>query len=330
MSGGWGSVQGNQWRDYGRRRAVLVVALGTQQASRAGQRSGYKTLPSNAEGTGSIPGQGTKIPRAAVKKKKTGVGCRKGAGGTWDTRLCFKDGSWLQEAISCLHSLHLHQAPSHLAPCSFPNTASSATTCTPAHSPRGHQSSWDSAPNSASPRQWLTCLAEPTRCSPNSHFPLFCSGGQQTSGQRQVVNTLALGLPRWLSGEEFTCQRRFHPWSGKIPPPAERLTHAPQLRSPSARAPSSATREATAMRSSHTTTREEPARQPRPSTAKNKWTKWFLKYFRLCRQLRSLSQLLTSSVVIWKQLLTIHKWMGVARFPYTLFSKCYWFLLRYS
>ena len=162
------------------------------------------------------------------EKKKSGL--QEGRESTWDTRLCFKDGSWLQKpspvftpftSTRLLHTRLLHTRLLHTRLLrAFPILLLQL----PTHSPKGHQSSLDSAPNSASPRQWLTCLPEPAGFSPNSHFPLFYSGGQQTSGKHQVVSTLALGLPRWLSGEEFACHCRFHPWSGKIPPTAEQLT----------------------------------------------------------------------------------------------------------
>ena len=41
-----------------------------------------------------------------------------------------------------------------------------------------------------------------------------------TAGEKQSSKNVMKGLPRWLSGEESTCQCRVHgcdPWSGKIP-----------------------------------------------------------------------------------------------------------------
>ena len=80
------------------------------------------------------------------------------------------------------------------------------------------------------------------------------------------------GLPWWLSGEESACQcrrHRFNPWSGRIPYTEEQLspwatTTEPMIQSPWAAtteafmpwSPCSKTREASAMRSPHTVTRE--------------------------------------------------------------------------
>jgi len=46
------------------------------------------------------------------------------------------------------------------------------------------------------------------------------------------LKTSTLGLPRWLSGKEFTCQcrgHRVHPWVGKIPHATGISACAPQL-----------------------------------------------------------------------------------------------------
>ena len=66
----------------------------------------------------------------------------------------------------------------------------------------------------------------------------------------------------WLSGKEFSCQcggHGFYPWSGKIPYAARQLgpMHHSQV-SPQAQNLRSATREATAMKNSCTTTKEQP------------------------------------------------------------------------
>ena len=64
------------------------------------------------------------------------------------------------------------------------------------------------------------------------------------------------GLSWWLSGKESACQfrrHRFNPWSRKIPHATDQLTHVPQLLSLC-----SGAREATAMKSLLTTTREKP------------------------------------------------------------------------
>ena len=79
------------------------------------------------------------------------------------------------------------------------------------------------------------------------------------------------GLSQWLGGKESTCQwrrRRFDPWSGRIPHAAEQLNPCPTTIEPVLLSPCSATGEAAAMRSPRTTTREKPAQQWRPRTAK--------------------------------------------------------------
>ena len=109
------------------------------------------------------------------------------------------------------------------------------------------------------------------------------------------------GLPWWFSGEESDCQcrtDRLDPWSRKIPHALKQLSPCttislcsrawePQVLSPCAPTTEglppdnrcSAAREATTMRSPHTSTREQsslsatrekPMQQQRPSTAKNK------------------------------------------------------------
>ena len=69
--------------------------------------------------------------------------------------------------------------------------------------------------------------------------------GAVRTGSVGAVRKAAGGLPWWSSG--YICQYRGHefdPWSGKIPDAAEQLS------------PCSPTREATAVRSPHTTSRE--------------------------------------------------------------------------
>ena len=96
-------------------------------------------------------------------------------------------------------------------------------------------------------------------------------------------------LPWWFSGKESACQCRrctFDPWSGKIPHAAEQLgwcTTTTEARAP--QSPCSAA-ETTAVRSLGTTprekpppprTREKPALQQRPSTAKTAERKQWVK-----------------------------------------------------
>ena len=93
-----------------------------------------------------------------------------------------------------------------------------------------------------------------------------------------VTSRISLGVPRWLSGKESSCQRRrhrFHPWSRKIPhavtkprrhnywacalEPRSHNCSSPHSTTTEAHMPwrpCSATREATWMRSLHTTIRE--------------------------------------------------------------------------
>ena len=90
------------------------------------------------------------------------------------------------------------------------------------------------------------------------------------------------GLPWWFSGKESACQCRrykFDSWSMKIPHAAEQLSPRATTTEPVLYHPGAATREATAMRSSHTATRqqppltatrEKPVQQWRPSTVKKK------------------------------------------------------------
>ena len=86
-----------------------------------------------------------------------------------------------------------------------------------------------------------------------------------------LLKKLLVGLPWRLSGREACQSRRHDPWSRKIPHAVEQLSLCttaiePVLQSPGATAtaaqalegPCSATREATAMRSLNTATREWP------------------------------------------------------------------------
>ena len=117
----------------------------------------------------------------------------------------------------------------------------------------------------------------------------------------EVKGLLCLGLPWWHSGLESACQckgHRFDPWPGKIPHAMEQPTRHGTTKpvrhnywacalepmchnhwSPHAKSSCSATREATTMRSPHTTTKSSPrspqlekarTQQQRPNTAKNK------------------------------------------------------------
>ena len=64
------------------------------------------------------------------------------------------------------------------------------------------------------------------------------------------------GLPWCLSGKESTCQCRkygLHPWSGRIPHPAEQLSPCPTTVEPVLWSPCFSIREATTMRSLCTT-----------------------------------------------------------------------------
>ena len=95
------------------------------------------------------------------------------------------------------------------------------------------------------------------------------------------LKTSTLGLPRWLSGKEFTCQcrgHRVHPWVRKIPHATGHLSlctttaalcsraqepqllnlraTTPEARTPRACAPRP---EATVMRSPHTTMKSGPS-----------------------------------------------------------------------
>ena len=93
-----------------------------------------------------------------------------------------------------------------------------------------------------------------------------------------------LGLPWRLTGKEFTGQCRRHelgPWSRKIHVRDRKRASAP-VTEPGTRSycglctldPCSTAREVTAMRSPHAATREEPAEQRRPRTAKKKKYMW--------------------------------------------------------
>ena len=87
------------------------------------------------------------------------------------------------------------------------------------------------------------------------------------------LETQSTWVPWWCSSKESTCQsrgHRFDPWSGNIPHATGQLI--PRAPTPEARVPWKlcSTREATAMRSPPTTTREKLEQQRRPSTAKNK------------------------------------------------------------
>ena len=103
------------------------------------------------------------------------------------------------------------------------------------------------------------------------------TGRREEEAQLKYIQESISGLPCWLSGGEFTCQRRrhrFHPWSERIPHAMQQLSPWTQLLSPC-----SAAREATTVRSLHsppreeplfTATKEKPAQGWRLSTAKNK------------------------------------------------------------
>ena len=89
------------------------------------------------------------------------------------------------------------------------------------------------------------------------------------------------GLSWWLSGKEPTCQckrHRFNPWSGKISDASEQLCPGAAATEPTSLEPRLHKRSTTG-RSQRTAAREwpplaaareKPARQQRPSTAKNK------------------------------------------------------------
>ena len=100
-------------------------------------------------------------------------------------------------------------------------------------------------------------------------------------GEQQV-------LPWWLSGKELTCQcrrHRFDLWSRKVPHATEHLswfttTAEPTCSnywSPHTPEPMVCSKKSHCMRSPHTATREKPQQQWRPSTAKNKFKKNFLR-----------------------------------------------------
>ena len=79
--------------------------------------------------------------------------------------------------------------------------------------------------------------------------------------RRKYLQKYSWGLPWWLSGKESACQcrkHRFDPWSRKIPHASEQLWEPQLLKPVHPRELCSATREATAMRSPRTATREQP------------------------------------------------------------------------
>ena len=108
----------------------------------------------------------------------------------------------------------------------------------------------------------------------------YKGSGPDSKTAEKASQMMTLGLPWWLSGKESTCRCRrhgFNPWSRKIPHAVGQLIlsattaepvlyGARELQLPSPRAAttearvpyslSSTTREATALRSPHTATRE--------------------------------------------------------------------------
>ena len=86
----------------------------------------------------------------------------------------------------------------------------------------------------------------------------------QRHGLRTWINEYVWGLPCWLSGKEASWQCRRHvfdPWSGKIPHAVKQLSLCTTVIEPALYSLSSMTREATAIRSLHTTTRVQPPPQ---------------------------------------------------------------------
>ena len=133
-------------------------------------------------------------------------------------------------------------------------------------------------------------------------------------------------LPGWLREKESTCQCRRHrlnPWSSKVPCAVEQpspcaTTTKTVLWSRAAtttdactpQSQTSTTGVSTAMSKPHTTAREKPRQQRRPSTAKNKSAKMRLPHLSdfLFVSLLALQDCVKDSEITWSPKESWHSW----------------------